>query len=97
MINHKSLKVSLIFCPHFVLPEFPIKDTPQIPLQIQPIRKQDTMISWRTPIATTTIQDEYFCFRVMSSVLAQHRTDMPDIMVPKYMDFRLIETSFKST
>jgi hypothetical protein len=65
-----------------VLPEFPIKDTPQIPLQIQPIRKHETMINWSIPMATTTIEDEYFCFRVISSVLAQHRTEMPDIMVP---------------
>lgn len=66
----------------FSLPEFPISDTPQMPLQIQPIRKQDTIRSWSRPIATTTRHDEYFCLEVMSSVLAQQRTEKPEIMVP---------------
>ena len=66
----------------FPLPEFPISDTPQMPLQIQPIRKQDTIRSWSRPIATTTRHDEYFCLEVMSSVLAQQRTEKPEIMVP---------------
>ena len=53
-----------------------------MPLQIQPIRKQDTIRSWSRPIATTTRHDEYFCLEVMSSVLAQQRTEKPEIMVP---------------
>lgn len=65
-----------------VLPDIPMKVTPQMQLQIHPIKKQATRRSWSTPIPNTVQHDPHFSPKVMSSVFAQQNTQIEAAIEP---------------
>ena len=83
-MRRDDVVVLMIYKGQFLnLPDMPMNVIPQMILQNQPIRKQATSRSWRTPIPNTVQQDPHFSLHVISSVLAQHRTQTEAVIDPE--------------